>query len=437
MNYYIQTLGCQMNKNDSERIATVVERLGYEQVSSQDDADLIVVNTCSVRQSAEDRVYGQARNWERLKEKNPKLVVAVTGCMPGRDRDGMLRKKLPVVDLFFPIRDVVKLPRWLSEVNPEIVNTGDLEEDYLRVQPKHTGAKQAYVTIMSGCNNYCTFCVVPYARGFERSKPVREVLREVGKLHERGYLEVTLLGQNVNTYRPEDRESFSKENPFMDSFAALLWEVNRFSGIQRVHFTAPNPQDMSSEVIEALSLPHQVNFLHLPVQAGANRILKKMNRRYTRERYCEIIEAVRNVRPTVAIATDIIVGFCTETEKEFMETVELYKQVRFDISYTAMYSSRSGTVAGKAWDDDVPRAEKKRRWEYLQSVMTEITYEKNQEYVGKIVSVLAESFEGGIVSGRSSEFKLVRFPGAEDLVGTIVPVRVSRAYEWLLVGEKT
>ena len=437
MNYYLQTLGCQMNKNDSERISTVVESLGYASVLTQDEADLIIVNTCSIRQSAEDRVYGQANKWEDLKTKNPKLVVAVTGCMPGRDRDGAMREKLPVVDLFFPIKDLPRFPKWLSEINPELVNSGSEEEDYFKITPKYTDSRQAFVTIMSGCNNYCTFCVVPYARGFEKSKRVADVISEVRALADHGYIEVTLLGQNVNTYRPSDRESFSKDNPFKDPFAALLWEINQIEGISRIHFTSPNPQDMTDEVIVALGLPNQLNILHLPVQAGSNRILKKMNRRYTRERYFEIIDKVRNVRPEIALATDIIVGFSSETEEDFMETVDLYKKVSFDISYTAMYSPRTGTVAAKAWEDDVPKEEKKRRWNYLQNLMENIVLEKNKSYIGKEVSVLAEKFENGMLFGKSRELKLVRFPGDSKEVGNIIPVTVSEAFEWVLNGERS
>ncbi len=435
MKSHIQTLGCQMNKNDSERIASVVNHLGYKLTSKQDDADLIIVNTCSVRQSAEDRVFGQARNWNRLKEENPKLIVAVTGCMPGRDREGILREKLPMVDFFFPIKDLPQLPKWISEIQPDIVNSGDLEEDYLKIKPAYTSSKQAFVTINSGCNNYCTFCVVPYSRGFEKCKSVKDILLEIKELHDHGYVEITLLGQNVNTYRPQDPESFSKDNPYTDSFAALLWEANQFPGITRIHFTSPNPQDMSDEVIDALKLKNNLNILHLPIQSGSERILKKMNRRHTRNEYFDIIKKVKKVRPTIALATDIIVGFCTETEKDFMDTVDLYKKVQFDISYTAMYSPRSGTVAGKAWEDDVPKEEKRRRWDYLQNIMNEIVREKNKVYLNQTAEVLVESYKNGLATGRSRELKLVQFPTLdENCVGELIPIHINKTFEWVLHG---
>lgn len=435
MQYYLKTLGCQMNKNDSERVASVVEDLGYTEVGSQNDADLIIVNTCSIRQSAEDRVFGQQRNWEDLKKKNPKLSIAVTGCLPGRDKSGDLRKKLPVVDFFFPIKDLPQLPSWLAGRYPEIAMSGDLETDYLKIRPKIANAKQAWVTIMSGCNNYCTFCVVPYSRGFERSRDIKDVLDEVKKLVDSGTLEITLLGQNVNTYRPNDAEVLHKENPYADPFAALLWEMNKLDGLERIHFTSPNPQDMSDEVIDALALPKHMNLLHLPIQSGSERILKKMNRKHTRKEYFEIIDKVNKKVPGIALATDIIVGFCSETEKEFLETVDLYKKVKFDISYNAIYSPRSGTVAGRLWEDDVTEEEKKKRWEHLHNVMCDITLEKNQAYKERESSVMVEKFDKGFLWGHSSELKLVRFKGEPELIGSIQPVRIKDAQTWQLVGE--
>jgi tRNA-2-methylthio-N6-dimethylallyladenosine synthase len=368
--------------------------------------------------------------------------------MPGRDRDGKLRRKLPMVDFFFPIADLPQLPRWLAEHHPELANEGDELNDYFKIRPTYKAnergeIKQAFISISSGCNNFCTFCVVPYSRGRERSRPVGDVLNEARDLVAHGCIQITLLGQNVNTYRPTDKENFSDHNPYKDSFAALLWELNQLEGLQRIHFTAPNPQDMSDEVIDALALPKHVNYLHLPVQAGSNRVLKKMNRRHTREQYLEIIEKVQRVRPGIALGTDIIVGFCSETEDEFMETVDLYKKANFDISYTAMYSTRTGTLANKLWEDDVPREEKKRRWEYLQKVMEEIVLEKNKKFLGKTIEVLVERSEPGFIPGvgkitwlfgTSNEQKLVQFPGEPEFVGTIQPVKIIEAKEWLLQG---
>lgn len=448
MKYHVITYGCQMNKSDSERAMALLRSVGWEEAADPKAADFILLNTCSIRESAEGHVYGQMQKFSRLRDVNPRLALGVTGCMPGRDRDGVLKKRLPMVDFFFPIADLPQLPRWLAEHFPESVNTDVEHNDYFHIAP-HYGRnergdiRQAFVSLSSGCNNFCTFCVVPYARGRERSRPVRDVLEECRSLAAHGCIELTFLGQNVNTYRPIDRDVFSPANPFHDQFAALLWEVHHLEGIERVHFTAPNPQDMSDDVIAALAHPKHVNYLHLPVQAGSNRILKKMNRRHTREQYLDIIERVNAVRPGIALGTDIIVGFCSETESEFMETVDLYRRVQFDISYTAMYSERSGTLAEKLWEDDVPREEKKRRWNYLQAVMEEIVLEKNQRFVGQDVLVLVERSEPGYVPGvgkvtwlfgRNAEQKLVQFPGNVVDVGSFVSVCIREAKEWVLTG---
>lgn len=449
MKYHVITHGCQMNKNDSERAIALLEKIGWSGTEEPEQADFILINTCSIRESAENRVFGQMRNFGRLKEKKETLLLGVTGCMPGRDRDGELKAKLPMVDFFFPIADLPELPRWLAEHHPDIANVGDLDKDYFTIRPTYAKnekgeVRQAFISISSGCNNFCTFCVVPHSRGRERSRPVADVLAEARDLVAHGCVQITLLGQNVNTYRPSDRETFSKQNPFHDAFAALLWELNQIEDLKRIHFTAPNPQDMSDEVIEALGLPKHVNYLHLPVQAGSNRVLKKMNRRYTREKYLEIIDTVKRVRPGIALGTDIIVGFCSETDDEFMETVDLYRRADFDISYTAMYSTRSGTLADKLWEDDVTHDEKKRRWNVLQGVMEEIVLKKNQTYVGTTRDVLVERSEDGYLPGvgkvtwlfgQSPEQKLVQFAGDREMVGTFQQVKILEAKEWILRGQ--
>lgn len=437
-----------MNKNDSERALALLQRVGWSETTEPNSADFILINTCSIRESAENRVFGQMRNFAKLKASRPDLLLGVTGCMPGRDRDDVLKKKLPMVDFFFPIADLPQLPRWLAERRPELANEGDQATDYFKIRPAYARnelgeVKQAFISISSGCNNFCTFCVVPHSRGRERSRLAKDILDEARQLTEHGCLQITLLGQNVNTYRPQDKETFSLNNPYQDPFAALLWELNQLEGLERIHFTAPNPQDMSQEVIAALGLPKHVNYLHLPVQAGSNRILKKMNRRYTRERYLEIVEAVRAVRPTIGLGTDIIVGFCSESDEEFMDTVDLYRKADFDISYTAMYSTRSGTLANKLWEDDVPHEEKKRRWNYLQGVMEEIVLKKNQQYIGSEVEVLVERSEEGFLSGKgkvtwlfgqSNEQKLVQCIGDRAHVGTFQKIKILEAKEWVLLG---
>ncbi|MFH1404750.1 MAG: tRNA (N6-isopentenyl adenosine(37)-C2)-methylthiotransferase MiaB [Patescibacteria group bacterium] len=456
--FHIITFGCQMNQNDSERISSLLNNLGFDSTTDKTKADIILLNTCSVRQSAEDRIYGNVRNLAKLKRKNPNLIIAVTGCMPGRDRDGALRKKLPAVDLFFPTTDAVQLPRWIAELRPELVNNIDVADDFLKLKPDYYSKRQAFVTIQTGCNNFCTYCVVPFARGLEKNRPLKDIMSEVRELAQNGCVEITLLGQTVNSYIAPDSENFSKGNPFKDHFAVLLWEVNQIEGISRLHFTAPHPMHMSDEVIEAMKLPAHMNVLHLPVQSGDNEVLRKMNRRYSAEDYLEVIGRVKKQLPGITLATDIIVGFCGESEEQFQRTVDLYKQVEFDISYTAQYSVRSGTAAWRAFTNDVPRTEKKRRWQSMQKLMEEITLKKNQEYVGKEVSVLVERHEvpaltgemlklpkdlqdkalahSGFCFGNSRELKLVRFEGGPELVGQIVNVKIDKAQTWVLLGSK-
>lgn len=438
--YFVKTFGCQMNKNDSERLDAVLQGMGLAPVDSAQSADVILLNTCSVRKSAEDRVFGQVHNYKKLKKKRPNLIIGVTGCMPGRDRDGALEKTMDGADLFFPIEDMVRLPEWISGLNPSLANSGEYVDDYLTLHPIREQVRQAYVTIQTGCNKFCTYCVVPFARGFERNRPVKDIVDEIRSLAERGCIEVTLLGQTVNSF-VDEQGAFSHGNPYRDHFAGLLWEVNQIEGIERIHFTAPHPLHMTEEVIDAMSLPKHMNFLHLPVQAGDNDILRKMNRRYTREHFIELVEKIYDRLPGLALGTDIIVGYCGESEEAFERTVDLYKSCSFDISYTAMYSPRTGTVGHKAWDDDVSYVEKKRRWKKLQALMEQIVLEKNQKYVGAEVSVLADSFkkvegqEKGWVVGNSREMKRVQFPGTADMVGGIFRVRVAKAMEWILYGK--
>lgn len=434
--YCVTTFGCQMNKNDSERIARILAGLGFASTDNEHEADLLLFNTCSVRQSAEERIYGKMEDVMRLKEKNPKLIVGITGCMAGRDKDGAMRKKVPAADLFFPTHEMTKLPKWISELRPDLVNSADQLADYLKIAPLRVPSAQAFVTIQTGCNKFCTYCVVPYARGLEQNRPVKDVLDEVRDLAAHGVIEVTLLGQTVNSFKAKDPESFSPTNPYTDAFAALLWEINSIDGIRRVHWTAPHPNSMTDQVIDALTLPKQVNYLHLPVQAGDNEVLRRMNRKYTRETFLDIIQKVKAKRPGIALGTDMIVGFPGETPEQFDQTVSLYRECDFDISYTAQYSPRSGTLGVKLFPDDVSKEEKRRRWDVMQQLMNETALRKNRALIGSVVDVLVERVEAGFASGLSSEMKLVRWKTADtSLVGTMVRVKIALAQEWQLMGD--
>ncbi|MFA7653763.1 MAG: tRNA (N6-isopentenyl adenosine(37)-C2)-methylthiotransferase MiaB [Candidatus Magasanikbacteria bacterium] len=447
-NFYILTLGCQMNKNDSERIVGLLLSIGMSQATKAEEADLIIVNTCSVRQTAEERVTGFFHNWKELKKKNPLLIIAITGCMPGRDKDGKIKKKYPDVDLWFGIDALPQLPKWLEGLGLDCHSEpclpagrrspqGGVEEsigDYLQIIPRRDNRSSVFVSIQTGCDNFCTYCVVPSARGRERNRPLKDILEEVRQAVAQGAKEIILLGQVVNHYKIKDEKSKIKNSPFKDDFAVLLWEINQISGEFRVHFTAADPQYFSDEQIEALKLSKQVNYLHLPVQSGDNEVLKKMNRKYTREQYIELVKKIRVARPGIVLGTDIIVGFCGETEDQFQKTFDLYRECDFDISYHAMYSERSGTPAAKVFKDDVSYAKKKRRWDILQEYMEQRTLEKNQKYLGQTVRVLVNEFEDGVCFGNSDELKLAQFLGKPETVGTFQKIKITQALAWVLRG---
>lgn len=435
--FYITTFGCQMNKNDSERMAGLLSSLGFVTTEDEATADVVLINTCSVRQSAEDRIYGAQEKYLEYKKTKPNMIVAVTGCMPGRDKARVFKKRLPATDLYFPTPDMVHLPRWISELRPELVNSASLEEDYFKIHPHRVPSVQAFVTIQTGCNKFCTYCVVPYARGLERNRPVKDILEECRELVAHGVLEITLLGQTVNSFKAADPESFSKDNPYKDHFAALLWEINQLAGLQRLHWTAAHPLSMTDEVIHALTLPKQVNYLHLPVQSGSDEVLRRMNRKYTREQYLEVIRKIKAARPGIALGSDIIVGFSGETLEQFEETLTLYREVDFDISYNAQYSIRSGTLGIKLYADDVSKEEKRDRWDRIQEVMEEIAMRKNQAFIGKKVSVLIDKVAHGFASGNTFEMKLARFPSTDEaLIGKIVDMEVKSVKTWVLEGER-
>lgn len=425
-----------MNSNDSERLAGLLNSIGFELSEREEDAQLIIFNTCSVREHAEERVYGRMESLMERRKKGEDIIIAVTGCMAGRDKTGELRKRLAMADLFFATPDMVNLPRWIAELRPNWMASGNVAEDYLKIKPLRQKEHQAYVTIQTGCNHFCTYCVVPYARGLERNRPAADILAEVSELVNHGVSEITLLGQAVNDYVASDPGSFSADNPCKNHYAALLWEINQIKGLERLHWTAAHPLSMSDEVIQALTFPKQVNYLHLPVQSGSNEMLRRMNRKYTREQYLSIIEKVKQARPGIALGTDIIVGYSGETEKDFQDTVDLYKACDFDISYTAQYSPRSGTLGYRLYADDVAEEEKKRRWQILQNLMEENTLRKNQAYLNKRANVFIEKVDGEVAYGTSSELKSVKLTGAKaEMAGKIVPALITKAMTWLLEGE--
>lgn len=426
-----------MNTNDSERLARLLNNAGFAFAEGEDDADLIILNTCSVREHAESRIMGLMEKYANRKKNGERLVVAITGCMAGRDKDGKLRARVKTADLFFGTADMVHLPRWIAELRPEWMISGDEVDDYLKINPLRSSSIQAYVSIQTGCNHFCAYCVVPYARGLIRNRPLQDILAEVQDLAQKGVKEITLLGQTVNAYKAPDASGFHSHNPYQNHFAALLWEINQIQGIERLHYTAAHPMQMDEQVIHALALPKQINYLHLPVQSGSNEILRKMNRKYTREKYLDIIDQIKKARPGIALGTDIIVGYCGETDADFMDTVDLYKACDYDICYTAQYSPRSGTLSQRLYPDDVPAEIKKQRWQTIQSLMEEITERKNQIYQDKNTQVFVESIDGEWLLGTNSEFKRVRIKshGLKVEPGSIITAKITKPMTWILEGE--
>lgn len=421
--YLIITFGCQMNKSDSERMRAVFEQLNYSEAQSIDEADVVVINACSVRQPAIDRIWGLVKNYNRIKETR-QLRTILTGCLLDSDRD----KFQEIFDFVFNIKRLDQLQKFL-EPESDILDT-----DYFNVRPKSKNSFQAFVPIMTGCNNFCSYCVVPHVRDREISRDVSSVIEEVKELIDGGCLEIHLLGQNVNSYNPKDKEVFSKDNPFSHYFAKLLWELNQLDGLSRIHFTSAHPKDMTEDVIRALTLPKQVNYLHLALQSGDNTVLKAMNRKYTIEEFENIVNKIREVKPDIALGTDFIVGFAGETEAQFENTIKFYEKIRFDISYPAVYSERKGTAAANM-EDDVPLEDKRRRWHKLQSVMERITLEDNQRFQNKEVEVLIDTEGDGWTEGNSREMKRVRIMNDKYKIGDLVKVTVDDPQMWLLISK--
>lgn len=429
------THGCQMNEHDSEKINWILEKMGFELSNDIEDSDLVLVNTCSVRHSAEDKVYGQLGVLKHMKSKNPKLKCGVCGCMMQRKESReYVQEKFENVDLIFGTNNIWKLPELLLNTYETGKQQVDIREETRNINDD-IGANRlysykSYVNIMYGCNNFCTYCIVPYTRGRETSRTPKEILNEISNLAKNGTKEVTLLGQNVNSYGKtlEDKIKFSD----------LLYKISDINGIERIRFMTSHPKDISDDLIYAFrDLDKLSNFLHLPVQAGSSRVLKLMNRNYTKEDYLRKIDKIKNVNPNIALCTDLMVGFPGETEEDFLETLDLVKKVEYDTSFTFIYSKREGT---KAYDskDQVPDKIKHDRFQRLIDVLYPIQYKKNSAYIGKDVNVLVEDIskkDSMKLSGRNEEFKLINFEGNKDLIGQIVKVHITEANSFNLKGE--
>ncbi len=432
--YMIVTYGCQMNEHDSEKMSWLLENMGYEPTENKEDSDIIIYNTCIVRENAELKVYGQLGALKDLKNKNPDLIIAVCGCMMQTETArSVVLNKYKHVDIIFGTSNIHKLPQLIDRHKQTGETIVDVEEENREIVENVSANRKysfkAFVDIMYGCNNFCTYCIVPYTRGRERSREPKNIIREIERLAEDGCKEVTLLGQNVNSY--------GKTLDYNFTFADLLREVNKINGIERIRFMTSHPKDLSDDLITAMAeLDKVCEQLHLPVQSGSTRILKSMNRKYTKEDYLRLVEKIRKAVPDIAITTDIIVGFPGETEEDFEETLDLVKKVRYDSAFTFLYSKREGTIAAKK-EDQVPEEVKHERFQRLLDTLYPIFYEKNAKYQDKIVEVLVEEISKNnkeVLSGRTRTGKLVHFKGDESLIGKFVNVKITKPKTFTLEG---
>lgn len=479
--YHIWTVGCQMNQADSQRIQTLLDELGWEE-ASMDQANLVVLNTCSVRQAPEEKAHNQLALLKRAKAKRSDLLVALMGCMIGNQKTiDNLSKRYPHIDLFMKVEQADILPRFLEERWTPISGAGCLDFEYMpddepvtadpvlptfatstvtagkhsilpmAIAPKpgervaHYPTKiepiqaspTAWLPVVLGCNKVCTYCIVPYRRGRERSRPVEELVIEARSLVAKGARELTLLGQTI--------EAYGLDLPDKPDLADLMTHLSGIEGLERIRFMTSYPQHMTDSMIERMArLPKVCEHLNIPVQAGDDNVLKRMKRGYTLAEYCERIERVRELWPAITLSTDVIVGFCGETEQEFHHTLDLLEKIRFDVVHVAAYSVRPGTVAAR-WEDDIPLAEKKRRLHAVEELQANIALELNQSYVGKVEEVLVEETNTTHArqqwKGRNRANKLVFFPQPEEgesnaaiQPGDMVNVRIERVTAWSLQG---
>ena len=430
--YLILTYGCQMNENDSQRLGGLLQKIGYEETTVMEDADAILLNTCCVRESAELKIYGKIGEIKGLKRDKPSLIVGVCGCMAQKNQKALF-KRAPHIDFVVGPNNLHDVPNIIAQIGEErkhILATDDginAESDHVPTVRKQ--GMTAWVPIMYGCNNFCTYCIVPYVRGRERSRTIAEICTEIEGLALEGCREVTLLGQNVNSYGKGTDEG---------DFADLLRAVNEIKGIERIRYMTSHPRDMSQRVIEAVRDCEKVcDHFHLPVQAGSDVLLKRMNRGYTTEYYRDLVRRIREANPNATLTTDLIVGFPGETDELFEETLAFVKEMRYDAAYTFLYSKRSGTPAAEM-DEQVDIKVKKARLQKLMDMQNENSLELNQAYVGRTVEVMVEGpskSDEQTWTGRTTGNKIILWPyvGTEK-VGDLVNVRVDVAQTWLLKG---
>ena len=418
--YYIWTIGCQMNKADSERLSSALESLGLREVAAPREADVIVLNSCVVRQSAEDKVVGMVSSLKPLKQNNSKRIVALMGCMVGPKTDE-LHKRFPHVDVFMRPQEYEPLIDLLEERLG--IDVEGCLKNLAPVKPQIA----TYLPIIHGCDEFCSFCIIPYRRGRQSSRTIEEIVREVDLLVQRGMKEVTLLGQTVDAY--------GYDLPDRPDLADLLTKIHDVEGLQRIRFLTSHPKFMSDRIIEAVGeLPKVCEHINLPVQAGDDEVLQNMRRGYTADDYRRLVDRIRTIVPGVAMSTDVIVGFPGETERQFQASMDLIRDIRFDKVHVAAYSTRPGTIAHRKMEDDVPAEEKKARLQAIEELQETIATEINVGLSGQVVDVLVEGRHKGQWQGRTQSNKLVFFADEADVVGEMVNVRIEKTSPWSLQG---
>ena len=428
--FFLRTYGCQMNELDTEIMVGLLEKRGLLRTQEEEDADLLIFNTCSIRDLAERKVMGKLGQLGRAKHK--RSIIGVTGCMAMAKKDSLFRK-LPHIDFILGTNNISDLNHVLDEVlssGKQVHKTDDVFEENLNyLVAKRDDPVKAYVSIIRGCDKYCTYCVVPYTRGQEVSRPPESIEEECRLLVQKGYKEITLLGQNVNSY--------GKDKPEWNClFHDLLYRLDKIEGLERIRFMTSHPVDITVELMQAIrDLPSLCEFVHFPIQAGSNRILKKMHRIYTKEQYLEKVAMLREIVPNVSLGTDIIVGFPTETDAEFEETFEVFKQIRYSVAFIFAYSARKGTPAFR-WQDDIPEEVKQERLHRLLDLHNEICAEERQAMLGQDVEVLIEKKnEDGRLKGRTRCWKNVAFEGPDSLIGTLQKIKVHSYSHQTLIGD--
>jgi tRNA-2-methylthio-N6-dimethylallyladenosine synthase len=429
MKYYIFVVGCDMNKADAERLATVFRILGLEKTEDESEANVIVAISCSVRLSATNRIFGYGKKWQKHRKNGTKIIV--TGCVLEKDK----KKLSNYYDHILPIEEMVTMLPRLLQSSPQDIKNLPKSSDYLSLTPKYNSSFRAYVPIMTGCDNFCSYCAVPYVRGREKSRPAADVVKEVRYLIGKGYKEITLLGQNVNSYGVNNKGQ--KTN---NRFVELIKKIDKIPGDYRVYFYSNHPKDFSDELIELLPrLNHFPPYIHLPLQSGDDEILKKMNRHYTKDSYLDLIKRIKKNVPEVAITTDIIVGYPGETRSQFLKTKNVVEEVGYEMAFVAQYSPRPGTLSAKL-EDNVSKDTKKKREKKLMKVVEGQLTEKNKKLIGKKIRVLLDGKKGSTYYGRTEIYKVVEInlklkaDNQELVIGEFYNVKIAKAGPWKMVA---